>query len=249
MAYPAYASDGGIVNAYQNASINAAYPSTVNAGDFLLLFITKDMSSLNNAVSVHPTGFSSGPIRVSSKKGSAWMTTVVYYKRATGTESGTVNMQWVATPYTYNSAIMYRYTGVVGGGYPFDDTDGGQSVAASSTYTQYGCTTVGSERILMGYTILYSSSTANTATGWTSRDTINSAGYYHKMQDRQVATAQTVSDVTGSITGTASHWISFSFALKPGTGWPHKYMGVDNFDMKEIMSVDLSEIAEVNETA
>jgi hypothetical protein len=249
MAYPAYASDGGIVNAFESDTINIAYPSTVNDGDFLVIFSTKDMGIINNTIDTHPAGFTEGTIRVSSAKSSVYMTTKFYYKRADGTESGTVSMVWTTAAETYCSAIMYRYTGVVSGGYPFDFASGGQSTGASSTYTQYGGTTEGIERRLLGYTILYSSSTADTVPAWTSRDTVNSAGYYHKLQDRAVATAQTVSNGTGNITGTSSHWISFTLGLRSGTGWPHKFLGVENFDIQEISGVDITDIAEVNETA
>ncbi|KKN85537.1 hypothetical protein LCGC14_0278600 [marine sediment metagenome] len=247
MAYPVYSSNGGVTNAFQAASINATFPGTINAGDFLVMFSSKDMLT-NNAITTHPAGFSTGPVRISSYKGSYALTTAMYYKRADGTESGTVNMVWQAAAYNYCTTIMYRFTAVVGGGFPFDFSTGGVSTGASSTYIQSGGTTIDTERLLLGYTILYSSSTANTAAGWISRHTNNSAGYYHKMQDRQVATAQTVSDTVGSITGTTSHWISNTFALKPGAGWPHKFLGVDNFEMGKISGVSLEQILAVNDT-
>jgi len=245
MAYPAYASNGGVTNSFLASTITTAFPGTVNAGDFLVMFSSKDMTT-NNNVTVHPAGFSTGPVEVSSYKGSYALTTSMYYKRATGSESGTVSMTWAAAAYTYCTTIMYRYTGVVGGGWPFDDTDSDRSAAAESSYTLKGLTTVDIERLMIGYALLYSSSTANTGTGWTSRHTNNAAGFYHKMQDRQVATAQTVGDTNPSITGTTSHWTSMTFALTPGAGWPHDFLGVDNFGMSAICAVSLAEIAAVN---
>ena len=248
MAYPVYSSTGNVSNAFETASININYPSTINAGDLLIIFSSKDMLT-NNAITTHPAGFSAGPIRFSSYKGSYAVTTQMYYKRANGTESGTVNMVWSAAAITYCTSVMYRITGVVGGGFPFDFTSGIQSVGASSTYSLQGGVTTDYERLLLGYTILYSSSTANTATTFTSRHTTNSSGYYHKMQDKQVYAPQSVIASSGSISGTTSHWVSMTFAMFSGSGWPHKFLGVDNFDMSTIRGVSLEEIQAINNTA
>ncbi len=245
MAYPAYSSNGGVSNVYQEASINIAYPGIINKGDFLVIFSSKDITT-NNAVITHPSGFNLGPIRNSSYKGSYALTTQMYYKRADGTESGTVNMVWVAAAYTYCTAVMYRFTSVVTGGFPFDNTSGTQSTGASSSYTQKVVTTTGAERLLLGYTLLYSGAVANTVTSWFSRHTNNQAGYYHKLQDRQISIAQTVGDGTGTITGVTSHWISMTFALRSGSGWSHKFLGIDNFDIKKISGLDLISIESVD---
>jgi len=245
MAYPVYSSNGGVVNAYQTATISIPFPGTINKGDFLVIFSSKDITT-NNAVITHPSGFNAGPVRISSYKGSYALTTRMYYKRADGTESGTVNMVWEAAAYTYCTAVMYRFTGIVSGGFPFDFSSGTQSTGASSTYTQKGGITTDIERFLLGYTILYSSSVANTVTSWTSRHIHNAAGYYHKLQDRQVATAQTVGDGNGTITGTTSHWISMTFALRSGSGWSHNFLGVENFKMKKVSGLDMTSIESID---
>ena len=117
-------------------SINVPYPSGIAANDTLLLLVmTRDNSDIAT-----PTGFSQGDARTqNSTLRAEW-----FWKRATGSESGTLTVSKAS-----GSALlfgrMYRYTGVVSSGTPFEAA--AQTGAGSNTtMTPVDITTLGANR-------------------------------------------------------------------------------------------------------
>ena len=178
----------------------------------------------------------------------------VYWKRAVGDEVDYETLTWQSAPDNINSAIMYRYSNVfTSGGIPSDfgfvDASGGSPEASA---TIKGGTTLGIQRLMINVLMCVnttSTCTVGNATGWTQSQTRNGnigSGYMTtKAQERQVATASTISDYTSSLSP-SSLWVADSFALIPGTGWPHHFLGVDNANIGKITGVDKADIEAVN---
>ena len=132
---PAFGSAGAAAAAL-GTSISVPYPSGTSANDILLLLVmTRDSADVNT-----PAGFTQGGARTqNSSLRAEW-----FWKRATGSESGTLNVTKVS-----GSALlfgrMYRYTGAITSGTPFEA--GAQGGAGSNaTITPVDITTQGANR-------------------------------------------------------------------------------------------------------
>ncbi len=101
----------------------------------LLLVLTKDSSDVNT-----PAGFTDGAARTqNSSLRAEW-----FWKRATGTESGTLNVTKTAgTALLY--ARMYRYTGVIASGTPYE-ASAQDGKGALATITPVDISTTGPNR-------------------------------------------------------------------------------------------------------
>jgi hypothetical protein len=117
-------------------SINVPYPSGTSADDVLLLLVlTKDNIDVNT-----PSGFTQGDARTqNSTLRAEW-----FWKRATGTESGTLNVT-KASGSTLLYARMYRYTGVAASGTPYE-APAQDGKGANAVITPIDITTAGTNR-------------------------------------------------------------------------------------------------------
>ena len=140
MAYPVYEDNGGMAAA-DAATIDVAYPATVNENDILItILIDNDDDTFTT-----PSGWTKVH---ENTGGSIYLCTAWYWKRATGTESGTETFTSNSDSGDVLSGTMFRFSGCVTSGAPYEDhTTAGDDDAATSAATISAITTEGSERL------------------------------------------------------------------------------------------------------
>jgi len=111
MAAPVYEDNGGIWGFVSN-STNAYYPGTVNENDILIIQM---MSANGNDDHVTPSGFT----KITSIAQSTNATYSWYWKRATGSETGSVICIRGSSDGIF-AVVMSRWSGAVTTGTPFE---------------------------------------------------------------------------------------------------------------------------------
>ena len=175
-----------------------------------MLVLTKDSSDVNT-----PAGFSQGDARTqNSILGAEW-----FWKRATGTESGTLTVTKTSgTALLY--ARMYRYTGVIASGTPYEAAaqDGKGALA---TITPVDISTAGANRrvivlVAEGKSLALGDFTGGTASvpEETPEATPSLGAGALGINGLTRASAGPVDFGIYTLTGSAAH-IEFSFALVP----------------------------------
>jgi hypothetical protein len=106
-----YLDNGGLAVS-TTGTVNVSYPATVNANDMLILASTND----KNDIPTNPAGWTT--IGSFAKKELSWR---VSYKRATGSESGTVEVTSLGDIGNTQSCVIHRIGNVVDTGTPYDD--------------------------------------------------------------------------------------------------------------------------------
>lgn len=247
MAHPAYIDNGGM-SGTSATTVSVFFPGTVNANDFLYLVVSKDVST-DTDISSHPSGFT---FVTNTRVGAGGFCCVLYYKRAVGDEDGpgaSVSLTWAEAPVSWTAGVMYRVNKVdISTTPPVDFGFGSASGSVPVTNPNIdGGTTTGSQRLLINAMMVQNNLAVgeiDPASGWT-EGSILSGNISSYFQYQQVPSATTISDAAGSF-DTASHYVSNTFALRPGPGWPHNFLGVDNADIGDIGGVNISEVAAVN---
>lgn len=114
-------------------SVSVSYPGTFAAGDLLLLVAVAKYSAYTSAP---PTGFTLLRERVGGSGGTGIdagnVRVAVWYRIATGTETGTVSVTKATETGTAMYAQMYAYTRSAGYGWALQSTDGNSNTGAAS---------------------------------------------------------------------------------------------------------------------
>ena len=138
MASPAFGTAGAAVASTGN-TLNVAYPSGIQAGDFLcLLALTKSNIEINTPAgwSQHPTAFRNQ----GAGNRAEW-----FWKRAVGNESGTLAVTRVSGTVLF-FARMYRFSGIPDGSADPFEAAAQTGLTASATITPADLTTLGRDR-------------------------------------------------------------------------------------------------------
>jgi len=112
MARATYLDNGGLTVNAGSSPITPSFPATVDADDMLILAVTNDGVGTPDT----PTGWTL--INSYSKKELSFG---FFWKRATGSESGTESVSITGTLGNTQSAIIHRIGNVVDTGTPYDD--------------------------------------------------------------------------------------------------------------------------------
>jgi len=126
MAYPIYQSTGGIGTGTDYA-VDVPYPSIVNADDILIASI---MDADNDTFNV-PAGWT----KIDEDGTHSNLSVAFYWKRADGTETGSVTFTSLLNSGSLVAGIMYRYSGCVKYGVPYENSSGAKAVTQSTTFT------------------------------------------------------------------------------------------------------------------
>jgi len=247
MAYPVYENSGSLISS-TSASVNIQYPSSISANDILIAVVAKDGNN-GSGNATAPSGFT----HVAGTDGTGDnFQTKIYWKRASGSETGSVGFVWDNTPTTVTATIMHRYSGCITTGQAYYQVNASATAgSASSTATIPPCNT-GSpyiQRLVMSYVFVKANTSVATASDYT-HATINvttiGVDITFKSQYQQVPSSPSVPSDTSTL-GASSIWASYTLSLIPAvTDWPHNYLGVDNADINEINTVEKSNIKAVN---
>ena len=170
MAYPVYQSNGGIGTG-TDFSVAVSYPSTVNADDILIAAIMDaDDDSFDT-----PAGWT----KIDEKTTESNLSVAHYWKRADGTESGSVTFTSVLNAGSLVAGIIYRYSGCVKYGVPFEGHFSRTILQGTQTAPQFnaGSGITATERLAVAIAIVED-------------DTISSftAGFYGFTEDSRLST-------------------------------------------------------------
>jgi hypothetical protein len=222
MAAPVLASVGAYLGPSTSSTANVAVPSGVAANDIILVTLHWE----NSAVPTPPSPFVQIDVEALVAPG-YWNR--VYWKRATGADSGTYNFTLNASD--YRTAIAARFTGCITTGDPWDVFTNASSSSTSTTTPAVSLTTTGADRLLVWMADLWDTSTftapqspqvyARPTNSWTSSRLLD-------ICTRSQAAAGATGNVTGTL-GIARERIAWLIALKPtaATSAPTVNAGAD----------------------
>jgi hypothetical protein len=244
MAYPIYEDNGGLSSG-SGSLITATYPSGISANDILIFTACKDVTTSTN-ISSGPSGFS---YVHTTSTGDSVFTMAAYWKRATGSESGTVSLTWSEAPASFTGAIINNVSRCITTSNPPIDgvfwLGAASGTGTTTSATILGGTTTGNQRLLINILMASSNIGVTTASGWTEEDKLSTSTVTTKTQTRQVPTATTIGNATSTLSS-AARYVADSIALVPAPAWPHNFLGVDNEDIRHISKLGLEEIEAVN---
>ena len=218
MAAPAYAGAGAAANAAAG-SINVPYPASIAANDILLLHVlTKDNVEINT-----PSGWSQDGTNGARNQGST-IRSEWFWKRADGTETGNLSVS-KASGTTLLFGRMYRFTGCITSGTPFD-VSGQNGLGANATVTPTDLDPPDAQDRLMVVLLAVGNDlvTPGNYTGGTATVTEQTEAETNTGTDGtlQIATATHTADTLfdfGTMTlASANAWIAFTLALLPVSG-------------------------------
>lgn len=130
-SYPVYKDSGSVTSAAGVADRNVAYPATVNEDDILLIV----MLDAEADTFTTPAGWAS----VHAQSDNANLSVALFWKRAVGTETGTVTVTSASAATGVIAGVMHRFSGCVTSGTPYEEKisnvvalDAGQSLSNNS---------------------------------------------------------------------------------------------------------------------
>lgn len=225
MAAPAFVSKGTAAAATA-ASVAPTFPASIAAGDILLvLALTKDNVEINV-----PSGFSQDATNAARNQ-SAALRAEWFWKRAAGTETGTLTVDKVSGT-TLLFAQIYRFTGGIATGDPYEAA--AMTGVGSGTVTPTDITTLGDERLMVALLAIEDDNptpgdyTGGTATVTEAAEDGTATGTDGKLHVATVArsVAETFDYGTMALGLNREH-IVFSFALKPADSYIPRYSAHD----------------------
>jgi hypothetical protein len=189
-------------------NVTCGVPAGVIANNIVELRVFMDTTG---STATPPTGFVDAPD--SPQTISANQRQHVWWKRATGAESGTYTVTF--SPDSYAEAVAVRYSACIDTGNPYDDTDSDQIATNTTTSPPVDVTTTGADRLIVHSATNWAGGTWTPSTGFTTRVT-GGFGQIHvatKLQAAAGASGSVVATCTGNDKQTA--WLG---ALKGAAG-------------------------------
>jgi len=239
MAYPAYAESSTIVGVATagTTGINVNYPATVNSDDILILY-------LNGKAAVTwdlPSGFTS----ISGAR------RAIYWRRASGSESGTITCTNDNASSMSMYGIIYRFSGCATSGNPYEGYATTTGNSTTVDIPDLASATTGIERLCICATSVNDDVTASdNATNYsqanTQRITTGSDGSFH-LYTYQQATAGKPGADSYTQTGGGDFFDSRTMALKPpSVGYANDVIGVASASIGKVNGVATANIAKVS---
>lgn len=191
MAVPTFVAAGTSVINSATASIAFPVPAGVAANDIVLAHLYKE----NNAAVTPPAGFTQVGTPAAVTTGNAqWH--YLFWKRATGADSGTYTFTWTGS--TYNSGQTGAYRGCITSGTPVELSTSAVNTTSTTTTPNLSFTTTGADRLLVWAGTNFSESNWTAPTGFTLRG--DSTAIVQAFATRNWPTA----GATGNVSGTSS---------------------------------------------
>ena len=142
MAAPAFGTAGTYLGGSSATSAAIAVPASVASGDIILVYLYKE----NTAAITQPAGFTQVTNSPIATTGSVSQQSV-WWKRATGNDTGTYTFTWTGAAWTEGVAL--RFTGCVTSGDPTEVNNFAQTSTSASASPSVSGTVLGSERLLV----------------------------------------------------------------------------------------------------
>jgi len=245
MAYPVFEDATGISYAVannQSVGIDVSYLGTINSNDILVLFL------MGKASGSYAWNTPSGFTHIASETGTFF--SGVYWKRATGSESGTINCKGTRNATINQYGIMYRFSGCVTSG---SAVEGGSANTEGSTSTvniqDLASDTTGVERLCCSIAAGDNDRAANdNATNYSEADdqqTGSGTDTTHQLYTYQQAIAGKPGADSYTLIAPLS-WHQTTFALLPvALGYANDVVGVASASIGEVNGVATADIAKV----
>lgn len=206
MAAPAFGARGTYLSGSTTTTAAVPVPSGVASGHVILVHLYKE----STASVTPPAGFTElAPAPTTTGN---VISHHVFWKRATGSDSGTYSFTWTGS--AYREAVAERYTGCIASGSPVDAYNGAGRSSSGTVTPAVTVTTTGPDRLLVWSGANWSSGTWTPPSAggtWTER--------YDSGDCLTIATReQTASGSSGSVTGecaTSDNEAAFLVALLP----------------------------------
>jgi len=222
--------------------IYANYPSTVNANDILICKIGQNITGQSWSTGV------SGWVEIYD---ASWG--CVYYKRATGSESGTA--KFTSTKSNVQSAVIYRFSGCITTGTPYEQNANRAALDNNVDIPDLAGDTTGPNRLVIATVQITDDLYSNTgATNYTSQDeqvsSVNLGSANHLWTVAQAAAGRPGADSYGiELTGYDDMTINV-MALIPvpaaGGGYANDVNTVGTAAIGKINGVATADIGKVN---
>ena len=193
-SYPAFADSGAqsvTADPDDLGTTNVPYPTTVNANDMLLMLV----STKGNEAITTPSGWNV----IASDNSPVLFSYIFLWKRAVGTESGTVAVT-TPTGTVPIQGVMHRYTGVVTTGTPVEGIKTKAITNDGGTYFNLDASLSDTRLAVVAYVQADNQATLIQTTGYTQRHFHANAwggDWTFALDDQQVATLG--STPTGSV--------------------------------------------------
>ena len=204
--YPVYEDNGGMF-AEGAFSVDVDCPATVNVNDILIASL---LDADDDAFSAPPSGWA----KIKDFTSMSTASTVIFWKRADGTEDGTtVTFRSNKTAGNGVYGVISRFSGCVTTGSPWDH-ELSNAVQQGTTVTVYGTTTQGNYGLAVSFIIVEDDVSISTVTDYTEEWYLTSTfggDAAMKLQTQQVPTATTLANQTATLGGNdyrASHQLS-----------------------------------------
>lgn len=205
MPAPAFGAAGSFLSGASGSSAAIPVPSGVTDGQIVLAHLYREIA----ATVTPPAGFfevPNSPALVTTGGQEQWLS--LWWKRATGNDSGTYSFTWSGS--TWRAGYATRYTGCIATGSPIDDSNGaGRSTAGTAT-PAVAVTTNGPDRLLVWTGGAYNDGAWTPPTDFTER--ADNSGNL-SVATRELAAAGPSGSVSG--TGPNSAQTAFLLALLP----------------------------------
>lgn len=143
MVAPVYAAAGTVLTGVSSTSANVAVPAGVVSGSVILVLMYVETTQTVTP----PAGFTEAGNSPAVVTGAGAHDLHVYWKRATGADSGTYN--FTISPTAWRSAVAVRFTGVISYGNPLDATNSAINTGTDSVSPAVSLTTKGPDRTLV----------------------------------------------------------------------------------------------------
>lgn len=189
MTIPGPATVGAYVSPQTGLNAAVAVPSGVAANDIIIVSLHKENS---NTVTM-PSGFALLDVVPLASPG-FWH--YVFWKRATGADTGTYTFSWSGDD--WRTAIAIRIPGCITSGSPFDVTTHAESATLSATTPAVSLTTTGPDRLLLWLVDLWDTADVTAPASYT-RPT--NTWPTNRLLDAATR-GQAAAGATGSVTGT-----------------------------------------------
>jgi hypothetical protein len=148
---PAFRSAGAINGTGTASSYTVDYPAGIQANDILFLHVSsRDDSGSADVSSLSDAGFAL--VQSSNTGGTVDTFTRLYWKRASGTESGTVTITLTENvTNAISAAIMSAWSGAVASGTPYEANTANQQLTATTSVVGSTITTLGAHRRVISF--------------------------------------------------------------------------------------------------
>ncbi len=212
MAIPVYESNGGIASSTGGTTVDVPFMGTINADDILVMHV------IAGALDSWTTPTNWNLIGSQQYTGTASLTYAVFWKRATGSESGNETVTFGTTETL--AGVMSRYSGCLASGSPIEDPAflNGRSETEDANFYWDSMTTTDTDRLGVIFLGVSNDTTPTTEpSGWNIDHQLTSTtgtdsglnGY-----SLDIATAQTIS-AGSAIIARFNSYATLIFALKP----------------------------------